>query len=318
MSAANVGITVSSEDLPAVCRASDAASLAARRQYSAVMAANLALLVVAAILGAVALTSVEGRASLAIAGAVVISVVIVLTVVIHRLHFEQAWYDGRAISESAKSLAWRYMTCCEPYPCGLDPAEVDRRFAADVKEVLETRRSFSYSLGGSLAASPQITETMRRARQMGAQDRADLYLTARIDDQISWYSAKAKASQKSSNTFFVLMIGLLVVALAATVVMVRWPNSPFNPNGPLVTLATAFWTWMERARHRELAQSYGLAAQELGLIRDQAPYIREEPQLSWFVSDSENAISREHTLWLARRDHRLPRMPQHGAEQETK
>jgi hypothetical protein len=31
--------------------------------------------------------------------------------------------------------------------------------------------------------------------------------------------------------------------------------------------------------------------------------VHQEAELSSFVADAETAISREHTLWLARRDH---------------
>lgn len=50
--------------------------------------------------------------------------------------------------------------------------------------------------------------------------------------------------------------------------------------------------------------SYGLASQELGMIAEQVEYISDPEELSAFILDAENAISREHTLWIARRDNR--------------
>ena len=54
-------------------------------------------------------------------------------------------------------------------------------------------------------------------------------------------------------------------------------------------------------RFSELAASYALAAHEIGIIREQANAV-SEAQFSTFVADTENAFSREHTQWVARKD----------------
>ena len=50
-----------------------------------------------------------------------------------------------------------------------------------------------------------------------------------------------------------------------------------------------------------LAASYAVADQELGAIEVTGPTINIESEWEVFVRDAEDAISREHTLWLARR-----------------
>lgn len=40
------------------------------------------------------------------------------------------------------------------------------------------------------------------------------------------------------------------------------------------------------------------------MIRERLAFVATDRQLSEFVSDAENAVSREHTLWLARADKR--------------
>jgi hypothetical protein len=52
----------------------------------------------------------------------------------------------------------------------------------------------------------------------------------------------------------------------------------------------------------EWAFSYAQAAHELRLILAREPYVESDEEFSGFVSDAENAISGEHTMWLARRD----------------
>ena len=59
---------------------------------------------------------------------------------------------------------------------------------------------------------------------------------------------------------------------------------------------------MQAKRFSELASSYTLAAHEIALIREQSFLPKTETEFSLFVSDAENAFSREHTQWVARRD----------------
>ena len=53
---------------------------------------------------------------------------------------------------------------------------------------------------------------------------------------------------------------------------------------------------------QELAASYALAAHEIGLIRQQSLLPSTDDEFSLFVGDAENAFSREHTQWIARKD----------------
>lgn len=53
-------------------------------------------------------------------------------------------------------------------------------------------------------------------------------------------------------------------------------------------------------RNDELSRTYGLALQELSLIDGLAEGVETETQLTSIVTDVESAISREHTLWLAK------------------
>jgi len=45
-----------------------------------------------------------------------------------------------------------------------------------------------------------------------------------------------------------------------------------------------------------------LTAYEIGFIREQISNVSTDKELSDFVKDAENAFSREHTQWAARRD----------------
>ena len=94
------------------------------------------------------------------------------------------------------------------------------------------------------------------------------------------------------------------LAVASAFALVRWPQLPLKLS-VFATLATASIAWLQVRRHQELAQSYNLAAHELGLIAIQATHVGSDEGLSKFVADAETAISREHTMWVARRDRNL-------------
>jgi hypothetical protein len=69
----------------------------------------------------------------------------------------------------------------------------------------------------------------------------------------------------------------------------------------LATSASAALTWLQAKKHNELSLSYVLAAQEIVLIKGEALSVNSEKKLSGFVLDAENAFSREHTQWVARK-----------------
>jgi hypothetical protein len=58
---------------------------------------------------------------------------------------------------------------------------------------------------------------------------------------------------------------------------------------------------LQLKQHQELKQAYTTAVIELNFIEEKGIRVSSETELSKFVMDSENAISREHTLWLAQK-----------------
>ena len=64
--------------------------------------------------------------------------------------------------------------------------------------------------------------------------------------------------------------------------------------------------WLATKQHSNLAASYAIAADELREIAAQA--VGEGSESAWaaYVADAEEAISREHTMWLASARARRP------------
>lgn len=290
------------QDMPAMYQLADRASAESQRAFLRCMATDLTLIVASSVIGAFSFSSDAAKSALALVSAGLMSAGLLLTVYIRSQKFEQSWYDGRAVAESVKTRAWRFMTCSEPYGEALTEVEASSLFLKTLQEVMQERKAFSASLCDDTSLAPQISPKMLAVRQMSLSERKSIYLSQRINDQRKWYSSKSKINKKSAQFWFNAVMLSQTFALFSSLALIQWPNLPINVSTFFAAAAAASIAWLQLKRHQELSNSYGLAAQELGLIAEQAQNITTADKLSTFILDSENAISREHTLWIARRD----------------
>jgi hypothetical protein len=297
---ANDFIEVTDAHLPALFAAADLASVTAQRKYTRWILADLTLLVVGSLLSS--FHRVENSRWVVVLSAIAVGLSLIISFVIRSLQLERGWYGGRAAAESVKSLAWRYMICAEPYVRALSSPEADRKFTADLSSILEQRKYLALEFTGDLSNKAQITERMREIREFDVENRKKAYLSQRIANQRTWYMDKSVRNQKRIKLGFTAILLSQTLALISAFVLVAWPDSPVNWTSPFAAFAAAFLAWVQVKQYQELAQAYAVAAHELGLIIEQARYVKTEDALSSFVADAENAISREHTLWVARRD----------------
>ena len=105
-----------------------------------------------------------------------------------------------------------------------------------------------------------------------------------------------------SRNFFWALISANTIAVVCAVLRMVYVNLPFWPTDVFVAIAASVLSWMQAKRFSELAASYALAAHEIGLIREQSMLPDTDDKFSVFVGDAENAFSREHTQWVARKD----------------
>jgi len=72
--------------------------------------------------------------------------------------------------------------------------------------------------------------------------------------------------------------------------------------GIAATFAAAVAAWTQSKQFRVLTTSYAVTAHELAtIISIRLPLVEKEEDWAGFVREAESAISREHSLWLARR-----------------
>ena len=71
--------------------------------------------------------------------------------------------------------------------------------------------------------------------------------------------------------------------------------------GPLAAITAAATAWTQLGRNDELAKSYGLAAHEQMVLHSRLELAETEEAFRQGVEETESAISREHTMWMAKR-----------------
>lgn len=282
--------------MPTLVGASDDASRRGQRLYVGLFFGQLLCTVaVPAILAYPFTDDLAKRAQAGCAAsAFVVGVVIAAT--LRQRSFERIWYQGRAAAESMKSMAWKYAMRAEPY-AGLDASEVYRR---DMAKQVGAGKLVAFS--GSAMTDEVITPEMSALRQRALTDRMDVYLRERIQDQVSWYVKRGRQWKGFETALFFAVLALQMLGAAYMIARAVVPTLPSALASVLSAGASALLAWGAMRHCGEIAEAYGQAVVDLALARARASAVGDEPGFAAFVSDAENAISREHTTWLARRE----------------
>lgn len=282
-------------DFPALYRSANDLSLDSQRHFFKALRFHLILLVVAAVLSITSIPhwSVAVFQLLALLGALFCSIYLFTK------RPERYWYAGRAVAESIKTITWRYVCRAEPFQSADSIAR--SKFQQKLKAIIDQNKDVAQSLTNHLDA-PQITNEMTKMRQRGLDERKAAYADNRIKDQLTWYANKAGFNRKASNSFFWALIVINSLALICAILRIKFVDVPYWPTDIFVATAASLLSWMQAKRFSELASSYALAANEIGFIREQSMLPTTDDEFSVFVRDAENAFSREHTQWVARKD----------------
>ena len=197
------------------------------------------------------------------------------------------------VAESARSLAWRYAAGGDPFPRSND-ADADAVFAEQIAEA-RTRAHGLFDHG----EGDEITATMRTARALPLKERQRQYLQYRIDDQVAWYSNKSVLNGQKADLWrrasgFANGVGIT----AAFVQFMEWVT--IDLIGFAAAAAGAATAWTQTRQHVVLQASYADAAIDLANARERLAREMSEDEWAEEVGTAEEAISREHTMWIAR------------------
>lgn len=282
-------------DFPPLYEAADDASKRAQKNFLWALGGNLTLLVVAA---AMSVANVQ-TSSFALLQMGPLVGTLMLTLYLAVMRPQRIWYGTRALAESVKTVSWRYVMRAEPFTRG---EASDRDHFKDSLTAIFTTNTNISAHAVTMTSSSQITQEMTRVRNLPLQQRIDLYETERVADQQGWYSRKARLNQRSSTLWFSGLILMNLLALGFAAAKVAHPTVTYWPTDILVAAVASVMAWIQTKRFQELAASYTLTAHEIGLLRIALPNPPTTDKFSKYVGDAENAFSREHTQWQARRD----------------
>lgn len=288
---------ITDQELPGLYHAADKASLEGQRTYFLGLTSYLLLLILAAAVSLSCSDSITG----AIVSAILFLFTLGILIALRVMRPDDIWYNGRAVAESVKTRAWRWMMRAEPYDQCDNPAAVSKQFINDLKAILNQNRSLAGKLPTDEYMNVPISDVMNAVRSMSVGERISLYKSDRIDNQANWYSRKAIFNKKRSRQWFWISIALHAAAIFMLLLRINKPLLSL-PVAVVATAASAVLTWTQAKKHNELASSYSLAAHEIVLIKGEALSVSDEKELSDFVVNTESAFSREHTQWVARKN----------------
>jgi len=312
------------ELLPELFWTADSSSLQGQRRSIALSRWELLLLVAAAAAG-----SADGNVWAWVAAFAYLCTV-GLAAVSSRQNPQGLWYEGRAAAESVKTLSWKYAVRADAYqppPKTLPDAERlydvqlggilgqfgTSRAIPQLNQVQDELRSWQGPLAGRPAHHPQITETMRQLRDQPLAVRREVYLRERVRTQREWYRNKARHCANASRWASLLGIALPMLGLALAV-MRALDYFSYDALGTVSAVAASISAWAQLRQYRPQAAAYSLAASELAVIDVQLGQLEVEStdaEETWarLARDAEDAISREHTTWQARREVRSLDVP---------
>ncbi|MEY8039270.1 DUF4231 domain-containing protein [Saccharopolyspora cebuensis] len=281
------------ESYPALFQAADAASSRGQRTYLRAVRARLILSVLAAASAAVTLR--VGAADIAAVSTALLFVSALATgmFILHNRP-DKAWYAGRALAESVKTLTWRYTVGGAPFPRSLTATEANRRFI----DRLDALRAEIAAVHILPSAGSMISDRMRELRSAPLKERRKIYLFGRIHDQQVWYSGKAQYHRRRSGVYQVVMLCLEVVGIGGALVK-AFGFVSFDLAGIIAACIAAFAAWTATRQHATTANAYIVASHELGAIWERLREDTDENSWAGAVADAEAAISREHSTWRA-------------------
>lgn len=284
-------------DMPQLFQAADQASLEAQNSYIGGTRKRLLILAAAGVAGVFSWRVGSGRVDIwGLAGVVAFIAAMALELSAWRARPDKAWYDGRAVAESAKTLAWKFAVSALPFPHEMDLTEARRALLERFEDV---RNSFP-GLELTPSEAPAISEWMIHQRMSPLEDRRSSYLVARIADQKSWYSKNSASNKRRANLWRMILVvcEFIGVALSMTAALLEH----FIVLSPAIaTILVAMVAWTETKQYDFNARAYSAAVNDLANAEEKLKLATGEAEWAKEVDDAEEAISREHVVWWATR-----------------
>jgi hypothetical protein len=210
---------------------------------------------------------------------------------------QRRWSDGRAAAESIKTLSWKYAMRAAPFD---EDATADERFLERMREILFAMSHLALTGASTAAPKFMISPAMQHLRKAPLAVRHSSYERYRLRDQIQWYAAKAAAAKRRGQRWRALTIVLGVTGFVGALARAF---GVFNIDalGVAAACLASIAAWTQLRQYWPNVAAYRLALSELEIIVAESRGVAASTAaLGAFCDRAETAISREHTMWLAR------------------
>lgn len=216
------------------------------------------------------------------------------------LGWNQKWYQSRALAESVKTLTWRFVVCGAPFGAEKSLEQARIELSRSVTETMRAIKADEVLDPRELPITEDMSE-LERVRGLSLDLRQRLYLDNRLRDQEVWYAKKARELENrrrfinSCGTLSSLAALLLAMVLVASPSLFRISIVSFFASITLGSLAIG-----QSLNLATDIRAYQVTHYEIKSILGQELPSSDSEWAMW-VDDSEEALSREHVMWLASR-----------------
>lgn len=243
--------------------------------------------------------------------AVLFALTALVTVATNRRNPQDRWYEGRAVAESVKTLAWKYAVRAEPFAPRRPGPHATGPYATDPEALYQVHlagvlQGFARGSAFPAGADGGITPGMRWLRSASVGVRRDMYLRERVQAQHDWYTERALRCLAFGRLAGGIAVALPALGMCGAVsVAIGWLS--IDALGLVSAVTASVAAWAQLRQYRPLATAYRLAADELELIRVQLVQVdvdASDAEEAWsrLAREVEETVSREHKTWQARRE----------------
>ena len=292
-------MNITDKDLPGLYQSADSASIKEQKKYFNSIIWYLLLLILASLFAYFAGDYPDPILKIVSTIFFLITLCIMIWQKVSRP--DDIWYNGRAVAESVKTRSWRWMMRAEPYVDCEKVEAMRKHFVNDLKTILRQNESLIGRLGIEASVEDPISEKMIQVRRLTIEERFNVYKQERITNQALWYTKKAKYNNQRANLWFWITVGLHTLAIILLLYNIKEPELKL-PIEVIAVGASSVLTWLQTKKHNELSSSYSLTAHEIILIKSEVTTFKDEFEFSDYIMNCENAFSREHTQWFARKN----------------
>lgn len=279
---------------PALYDAADHASNKTQTTFVFITKAYLTLVVISVALG----FFLPKTSWAAIITAAFLLITMLAPVFMMIMKYSDTWYRARALAESIKTSTWKFMMRSEPFD--IPDGEAKAHFQELLRKLLGEHRALGEALGGE-AKMRQVTPTMEEMRKAELDARRSFYLDKRVGEQHGWYCKKTAQNKRSARFWLIFMLTFHAIAVVFALVQISTPERDL-PIELFIVLGSSALSWMQFKKFGELGAAYALTAHEISIAGEGLSGVSNEEEFSTVVADIENAFSREHTQWAARKD----------------